>query len=106
MPEAASTNEEQERRRLFQDIWGDAPETKTARRTRKPKGAEEIVPPAGLVAPGNDLQEIKLQLAQLRENLETLRGVTEEGFGEIRRTMLRLAEAVQTATGRPPRRRD
>jgi hypothetical protein len=95
------TDDDQERERLFHDVWGDAAVDRPRSPRRGPgvPSSEEGQPAATLQPPGanpaNLILEVGETVRQLRLDLEATRRMTEEGLAEMRATMLRLAEAVQ-----------
>jgi hypothetical protein len=94
---------EQERQRLFQAVWGDASGPRPIQRPRRTPGVDELPPAA---APASDIiATLERQVSELRQSLEDLHQMTEQGFSEMRQTMLRLAEAVQAATKKPAARK-
>ncbi len=95
-------DDEQERRQLFESVWGDSPDAARPPRSRSGPRADDVgsISPAPISA--GRIDELERQVRELRESLEALRQTTEEGFGEMRRTMLRLAEAVQASTQHGP----
>ena len=96
---------EHERKQLFQDVWGDAPDEVRRRRARSVPEDDASVPDSlRLPSPADvRIDQLERQLRQLQDDVASLRRMTEEGLHEIRTTILRLAEAVQAAT-RSPRR--
>ena len=92
------TDDEQERKRLFHDVWGDAPALRS-RRAARGEGDLEVPENLALTAtPAGRLDELEQDVRRLEDMVILLRRTTEQGFDELRKTMLRLAQAVEGAT--------